>query len=85
MPAKRLSMVMGMHNINLVALVCVNVLGVSSKYINDVHGNTVVQDRLTGVHVYELHEFSVGITSSIFVGAALTICATYLAFRLGFS
>ena len=72
-----------MYLANLVALVFVNVLGVSPKYINDIHGNTVVQDRSTGFHVFELHGFSVGITSSIFVGAALTICATYLAFRLG--
>ena len=42
MPAKRLTMVMGMHNINLVTLVVVNVLGVSSKYINNIHGNTVM-------------------------------------------
>ena len=68
---------------NIVALVNVNVLGVSSKYINDIHGNTVVQDRSTGFHVFELHGFSVGITSSIIVGAALTICATYLTFTLG--
>ena len=83
MPANRLSVVRGMHITNLVALVFVNVLGVSSKYIDDIHGNTVVQDRSTGFHVFELHGFSVGIKSSIFVGAALTICATYLAFRLG--
>ena len=76
-------MVTGMHNINLVALVFVNVFGVSSKFINDIHGYTVVQDISTGFHVFKLHGFSVGITSSIFVGAALTICATYLAFRLG--
>ena len=72
-----------MHFTNLEALVFVNVLGVSSKYINDIHGNTVVQDRSTGFHVFELQGFSMGVTSSIFVGAALTICATYLAFRLG--
>ena len=68
---------------NIVVLVIINVLGVSSKYINDIHGNTVVQDCSTGFHVFELHGFSVGVTSSIFVGAALTICATYLAFKLG--
>ena len=81
--ANKLSVVRGMYLTNLVALVFVNVLGVFPKYINDIHGNTVIQDRSTGFHVFELHGFSMGITSSIFVGAALTICATYLAFRLG--
>ena len=63
MPAKRFKMVLGMHNMNMVALVFVNVLGVSSKYINDIHGNTVVQDCSTGFHVFELHELSVGVAS----------------------
>ena len=71
-----------MYLANLVALF-INVLGVYPKYINDIHGNTVVQERSTGFHVFELHGFSVGVTSSIFVGAALTICAMYVAFRLG--
>ena len=83
MQAGGFTMVFSMPYMNVVALVIVNVLGVSSKYINDIHGNTVVQDHSTGFHVFELHGFSVGVTSSIFVGAALTICATYLAFRLG--
>ena len=81
--ANKSSVVRGMYLANLVGLVSINVLGVYPKYINDIHGNTVVQDRSTGFHVFELHGFSVGITSSIFVGAALTICTTYLAFRLG--
>ena len=72
-----------MPYMNIVVLVIGYVLGVSSKHINDIHGNTVVQDCLTGFHVFKLHGFSVGVTSSIFVGAALTICATYLAFKLG--
>ena len=54
-----------------------------AKYINDIHGNTVVEDRSSGFHVFELHGFSVGVTSSIFMGVALLICATYLAFKLG--
>ena len=54
-----------------------------AKYINDIHGNTVVQDKSTGFHVFELHGFSVGVTSSIFMGVALLICATYLAFKMG--
>ena len=74
--------VVGMFHVDIVTLMAVGVLGVSSKYINEIHGNNVVQDRLTGFHVFELHGFSVGITSSIFIGAALTISATYLTFRL---
>ena len=54
-----------------------------AKYINDIHGNTVVQDKSTGFHVFELHGFSVGVTSSVFMGIALLICATYLGFKLG--
>ena len=54
-----------------------------AKYINDIHGNTVVQDRSSGFHVFELHGYLVGVTSSIFMGVALLICATYLAFKLG--
>ena len=54
-----------------------------AKYANDIHGNTVVQDKSTGFHVFELHGFSVGVTSSVFMGLALLICATYLGFKLG--
>ena len=75
--------VRGMYSANLVAVIVVNVCGVYPRYINDIHGNTVVQEKSTGFHVLELHGFTVGVTSSIFVGAALTICATYVAFRLG--
>ena len=60
------------------------VLGVGeARYLNDIHGNTVIQDKSSGFHVFELHGFSVGITSSIFIGIALLICATYLALKLG--
>ena len=54
-----------------------------ARYLNDIHGNTVIQDKSTGFHVFELHGFSVGVTSSIFMGIALLICATYLALKLG--
>ena len=54
-----------------------------ARYVNDIHGNTVVQDKSTGFHVFELHGFSVSITSSVFMGIALLICATYLGFKLG--
>ena len=60
------------------------VMGIGgARYINDIHGNTIVQDQSTGFHVFELHGFSVGVTSSIFMGIALLICATYLALKLG--
>ena len=60
------------------------VLGVGgARYLNDIHGNTVIQDKSSGFHVFELHGFSVGITSSIFIGIALLICATYLGLKLG--
>ena len=54
-----------------------------ARYINDIHGNTVIQDKSSGFHVFELHGFSIGITSSVFMGIALLICATYLALKLG--
>ena len=54
-----------------------------AKYINHIHGNTVVQDRSSGFHVFELHGNSVDVTSSIFMGMVLLICTTYLAFKLG--
>ena len=62
----------------LVVLTCCE-----AKYVNDIHGNTVVQDKSTGFHVFELHGFSVGVTSSVFMGIGLLICATYLGFKLG--
>ena len=59
------------------------VLGV--KYHNDVRGNTVQVDKSTRFHVFELHEFSVGATSSVFIAAFLLLCATYVAMKLGLS
>ena len=57
--------------------------GCEAKYLNDIHGSTVIQDKSSGFHIFELHGFSVGITSSIFIGIALLICATYLGLKLG--
>ena len=68
MQAGGFTMVFSMPHTNVVSLVIINVLGVSSKYINDIHGNTVMQDRSTRFHVFELNGFSLGVTSSIFVG-----------------
>ena len=41
-----------------------------ARYVNDIHGNTVVQDKSMGFHVFELHGFSIGVTSSVFMGIA---------------
>ena len=57
--------------------------GGEARYLNDIHGNTVIQDKSSGFHIFELHGFSVGITSSVFIGIALLICATYLGLKLG--
>ena len=57
--------------------------GSEARYLNDIHGNTVIQDKSSGFHIFELHGFSVGITSSVFIGIALLICATYLGLKLG--
>ena len=57
--------------------------GCEARYLNDIHGNTVIQDKSSGFHIFELHGFSVGITSSVFIGIALLICATYLGLKLG--
>ena len=54
-----------------------------TKYQNDVHGNTVQVDKSSGFHILELHGFSVGVTSSIFMSAFLLICAAYVAVKLG--
>ena len=58
---------------------------VGVKYHNNVHGNTVQVDKSTGFHILELHGFSVGVTSSIFISAFLLLCATYVAMKLGLS
>ena len=55
----------------------------AKRYLNDIHGNTVIQDKSSGFHIFELRGFSVGITSSVFIGIALLICATYLGLKLG--
>ena len=53
-----------------------------AKYINDIHGNTVVEDTSSCFHIFELHGFSVGVTSTIFMGVALLIFTTYRALKL---
>ena len=56
-----------------------------TRYQNDVHGNTVQVDKSSGFHILELHGFSVGVTSSIFISAFLLLCAAYVAVQLGIS
>ena len=48
-----------------------------SKYINDIHGNTIQVDKSTGFHVLELHGMTAGVTSSLFVGVLAILCAAY--------
>ena len=69
--------------VEIVVLELNMVLG--AKYHNDVHGNTVQVDKSTGFHVFELHGFSVGGTSSVFLAAFLILCATYIVMKLGLS
>ena len=54
-----------------------------SRYINDVHGNSIQIDKSSGFHVLELHGYMAGVTSSIFVSGFLLICGAYVAFKLG--
>ena len=70
-------------NVLMVILELGIIVGV--KYHNDVHGNMVQVDKSTDFHVFELHGFSVGVTSSIFISAFLLLCATYVAMKLGLS
>ena len=40
-----------------------------AKYTNNVYGNTVQVDKSYGFHILELHGFTAGVTSSLFIGA----------------
>ena len=59
------------------------VLPVMSKYVNDIHGNTIQVDKSTGFHVLELHGMTAGVTSSLFVGALAILCAAYFCYKVG--
>ena len=59
------------------------VLGV--KYHNYIHGNIIHLDKSSSFHVFELHGFSVGVTSFVFLAAFLILYATYIAMKLGLS
>ena len=54
-----------------------------ARYTNDVNGNTVQIDKSSGFHIMELHAYTAGVTSSIFVSGLLLICGTYVAFKIG--
>ena len=54
-----------------------------SKYVNDIHGNTIQVDKSTGFHVLELHGMTAGVTSSLFVGALMILCGAYFCYKVG--
>ena len=54
-----------------------------SKYVNDIHGNTIQVDKSTGFHVLELHGMTAGVTSSLFVGALMISCGAYFCYKVG--
>ena len=53
-----------------------------SRYVNDIHGNSIQIDKSSGFHVLELHGYTAGVTSSIFVSTFLLIYGAYVAFKL---
>ena len=55
----------------------------TTKYINDIHGNSIQVDKSSGFHIFELHGYTAGFTSSLFISAFLLICGTYVAFKIG--
>ena len=54
-----------------------------SKYVNDIQGNTIQEDKSTRFHVLELHGMTAGVTSSLFVGALMILCAAYFCYKVG--
>ena len=54
-----------------------------SKYVNDIHGNTIQVDKSTGFHVLELHGMTAGVTSSLFIGALMILCSAYFCYKVG--
>ena len=54
-----------------------------SRYVNDIHGNTIQVDKSTGFHVLELHGMTAGVTSSLFVGALMILCGAYFCYKVG--
>ena len=45
--------------------------------MNDIHGNTVQEDRSSGLHLIENHEMSVGLTNSVFIEGLGLLCLAY--------
>ena len=54
-----------------------------AKCINDIHGNSIQVDKSSGFHIFELHGYTAGVTSSLFISAFLLICGAYVAFKIG--
>ena len=71
--------------INVLVVILELDIVVGVKYHKEVDRNAVQVDKSTGFQVFELHGFSVGVTSSIFIAAFLLLCSTYVAMRLGLS
>ena len=54
-----------------------------TKYVNDIHGNTIQVDKSSGFNVLELHGMNAGVTSSMFVGAMMLLCSAYFCYKIG--
>ena len=68
--------------INIVVSVMVPLDLCTAKYVNDIHGNSIQVDKSSGFHIFELHGYTAGVTSSLFISAFLMICGAYVAFKL---
>ena len=54
-----------------------------TKYVNDIHGDTIQVDKSSRFHVLELHGMTAGVTSSLFVGAMMLMCCAYYSYKIG--
>ena len=54
-----------------------------TKYVNDVHGNTVQIYKSSEFHILELSGMTPGIMSSIFIGGIMLFCVAYFAYEIG--
>ena len=67
----------------LLAVILGEVLPRMSKYMNNIHGNTIQVDKSTGIHVLELLGMTAGVTSSLLVGAMMLLCSAYFCYKIG--
>ena len=54
-----------------------------TKYVNDIHGNTIQVDKSSGFHVLELLGMTAGVTSILFIGAMMLMCCAYYSYQIG--